>query len=44
MAEYPQYAMNGQWLVEQHGVNPTIKVDNLPYASLEGRMTAPQGT
>jgi tricorn protease len=36
VAQYPQYLMNGQWVVEQHGVSPTIEVDNLPHASYEG--------
>ncbi|SHO54944.1 S41 family peptidase [Vibrio quintilis] len=36
VAEYPQYSMDGEWLIEQHGVTPTIEVDNLPYATYQG--------
>uniref|UniRef100_UPI0040474B33 S41 family peptidase n=1 Tax=Shewanella sp. TaxID=50422 RepID=UPI0040474B33 len=30
VAEYPQYAIDGRWIVEGHGVEPDIEVDNLP--------------
>ncbi|MBM7074216.1 PDZ domain-containing protein [Shewanella sp. 202IG2-18] len=36
VAEYPQYAMDGRWIVEGHGVEPDIKVDNLPLATFKG--------
>ena len=36
VAEYPQYAMDGRWIVEGHGVEPDIKVDNLPVATFNG--------
>lgn len=36
VAEYPQYAMDGRWIVEGHGVEPDIKVDNLPVATFKG--------
>lgn len=36
VAEYPQYAMDGQWLVENVGVAPDIVVDNLPHATFKG--------
>jgi len=35
-AEYPQYSIKGKWIIEQHGVEPTIDVDNLPYATFHG--------
>lgn len=38
VAQYPQFQLsNGHWIVEEHGVEPTIKVENLPYASYEGK-------
>lgn len=36
VAEYPQYGLDGEWLVEGVGVSPDIVVDNLPHASFEG--------
>jgi tricorn protease len=36
VAEFPAYDMDGQWIVEGHGVSPTIEVDNLPHATYEG--------
>jgi tricorn protease len=36
VAEFPVYDMDGQWIVEGHGVAPTIEVDNLPHATYEG--------
>lgn len=36
VAEYPQYAMDGRWVVEAHGVEPDIEVSNLPYATYQG--------
>lgn len=37
VAEYPQYAIDGRWIVEGHGVEPDIEVDNLPYATFSGK-------
>ncbi|MCH8100411.1 MAG: PD40 domain-containing protein [Proteobacteria bacterium] len=37
VAEFPVYAMDGRWIVEGHGVSPTIEVDNLPHATYEGK-------
>ncbi|WP_350976770.1 S41 family peptidase [Shewanella sp. AC34-MNA-CIBAN-0136] len=37
VAEYPQYAIDGRWVVEGHGVEPDIEVDNLPYATFSGK-------
>ena len=36
VAEYPQYAMDGRWIVEGYGVKPDIKIDNLPVATFNG--------
>ena len=36
VAEYPQYDIQGNWIVEGRGVSPDIEVDNLPYASFNG--------
>lgn len=36
VAEYPQYAMDGRWVLEGHGVAPDIEVDNLPNATFNG--------
>ncbi|WP_444995135.1 S41 family peptidase [Aliikangiella sp. IMCC44359] len=36
VAEFPQYAMDGRWIVEGYGVEPTIEVDNLPHATFKG--------
>lgn len=35
-AEYGVYGPEGKWLIEGHGVDPDIVVDNLPHASFEG--------
>ncbi|MFS1437746.1 S41 family peptidase [Shewanella sp. 10N.286.48.A6] len=37
VAEYPQYAIDGSWIVEGHGVEPDIEVDNLPFATFSGQ-------
>ncbi|MCL1048744.1 S41 family peptidase [Shewanella abyssi] len=37
VAEYPQYAMDGSWIIEGRGVSPDIEVDNLPYATFMGK-------
>jgi tricorn protease len=36
-AETGVYGPEGQWLIEGHGVDPDIVVDNLPHATFEGR-------
>ncbi|WP_394200316.1 S41 family peptidase [Shewanella waksmanii] len=36
VAEYPQYAVDGTWVVEGRGISPDIEVDNLPYATFNG--------
>jgi tricorn protease len=35
-AEYGVYGPEGKWLIEGHGVDPDITVDNLPHATFEG--------
>lgn len=35
-AEMAQFAPDGRWIIEGHGVAPTIEVDNLPHASFKG--------
>jgi tricorn protease len=35
-AEYGVYA-DGKWLIEGHGVEPDIRVDNLPHATFNGK-------
>jgi len=37
VAEFPQFAMDGRWIVEGHGVEPTIEVDNLPHETFSGK-------
>jgi len=36
-AEYGVYGPEGQWLIEGHGVDPDLVVDNLPHATFEGQ-------
>jgi len=36
-AELGVYGPEGQWLIEGHGVDPDIVVDNLPHTSFNGR-------
>jgi tricorn protease len=36
-AETGVYGPEGQWLIEGHGVDPDIVVDNLPHETFEGR-------
>ena len=36
VAEFPVFDMQGQWIVEGHGVTPTIEVTNYPYATFIG--------
>ena len=35
-AEIGVYGPEGKWLIEGHGVEPDIVVDNLPHATFEG--------
>jgi tricorn protease len=35
-AEFGVYGPEGQWLIEGHGVDPDIVVDNLPHATFNG--------
>ncbi|WP_115719377.1 S41 family peptidase [Gallaecimonas mangrovi] len=37
VAEFPQFELDGHWIVEGHGVEPNIEVDNLPHATFEGK-------
>ncbi|MBI5689397.1 MAG: PD40 domain-containing protein [Verrucomicrobia bacterium] len=36
-AEFGTYAPEGQWVVEGHGIDPDIVVDNLPHATFRGQ-------
>ncbi len=36
VSEFPYFGMDGEWLVEGYGVNPTIEIDNLPHATFSG--------
>jgi len=36
-AEYGVFGPEGKWLIEGHGVDPDIVVDNLPHATFEGQ-------
>jgi tricorn protease len=36
-AEFGVYGPEGTWLIEGHGVDPDIVVDNLPHATFEGK-------
>ena len=35
--EYGSYDADGKWLIEGHGVDPDMVVDNLPHATFEGQ-------
>jgi tricorn protease len=35
-AEFGVYGPEGEWLIEGHGVDPDLVVDNLPHATFEG--------
>jgi tricorn protease len=37
IAEFGQFGSDGRWLIEGHGVQPDIEVDNLPHESWNGR-------
>lgn len=37
VAEFPQFELDGHWIVEGQGVSPDIAVDNLPHATFEGK-------
>ena len=36
VAEYPQFGLDGRWLIEAKGVSPDFEVINPPYASFNG--------
>src|SRR6185436_7928593 len=36
-AEFGVYGPEGQWLIEGHGVDPDVVVDNLPRATYDGK-------
>ena len=36
-AEFGVYGPDGIWLIEGHGVDPDIVVDNLPHATFNGQ-------
>lgn len=36
VSEFPQYDIDGRWLIEGVGVQPDIEVDNLPHATFNG--------
>jgi tricorn protease len=36
-AELGVYSPEGQWLIEGHGVDPDIVVDNLPHSTFNGK-------
>lgn len=35
-AEFGVYSAEGEWIIEGHGVEPDIEVDNLPFATFKG--------
>jgi len=35
--EFGVYSVDGEWVVENHGVDPTIELDNLPHEIIAGR-------
>ena len=37
VAETPQFAMDGRYIIEGYGVEPDLQVVNLPYASFNGQ-------
>jgi tricorn protease len=37
VAEFGQFAADGQWLIEGVGVAPDVEVDNLPHATFQGQ-------
>ncbi|HEX5044552.1 MAG TPA: S41 family peptidase [Candidatus Polarisedimenticolaceae bacterium] len=36
-AEFGVYGPQGDWLIEGHGVEPDVRVDNLPHATFQGK-------
>ncbi len=36
-AEFGVYGPEGEWLIEGHGVDPDMVIDNLPHATFQGR-------
>ncbi len=37
VAEFPVFDVDGNWVVEGHGVTPDIEVNNLPHATYKGK-------
>ena len=37
MPEYAPFGMNGEWIMENYGVDPDIELDNLPDQVVLGR-------
>ena len=37
MAEFPVFAADGRWITEGRGISPDREVDNLPYATFNGK-------
>ena len=37
IAEFAQYAVDGSWIIEGHGVGPDYEVENLPLATFQGQ-------
>ncbi len=37
VAEFPQFSIDGQWIVEGRGVSPDIEIDNYPYETFGGK-------
>lgn len=35
--EFGFYGVNGEWIIENHGVDPDIEVDNLPFDEFNGK-------
>lgn len=36
-SEFGVYTEDGEWIIEGHGVDPDIVIDNLPYATFKGK-------
>ncbi len=37
VAEFPQFANDGRWIVEGHGIEPDIEINNLPHENFKGK-------
>ena len=37
--QFAPYGMNGEWLIEGHGVEPDVQIQNMPQEVLQGRDT-----